>query len=556
MKQKAFFSYSLLLLWVPFYTSICQELTAFMKSEKPNFILIVMDDLGFSQIGWTSANINPDDYDPLFLEFSMRRAEYTTEQALEFARRSTPTMSRMANSGVMFTNAFAPSNLCAPSRIAMATGINPNRWGVYRNIDIEALGPKPGSLLSEKLKSSGYATAQIGKWHMGSRDETMIARFMEKHGIKPSEGKYPPFSKYPEVRDDLIANGYNGSTRFEHHPLNNGFDYYFGYNMWESPFYNADNVWEDFEFAGINPEYNTDLFTDKAIAFIEQSIDDNKPFYVNLSFHAVHAPLNPKAPDRYYDEFDSESFTLNNFYAHVYAVDESVRRLEQLLKDKGQADNTVFVFISDNGGSIGGHSPMPGNAPYRGQKGDYLLGGVRVPMFIYWPQGIEKPMVSDKLVSGLDILPTFLDAASVEIPEDLDGKSLLPLIKSGISGPVHDYLLFSGIHSRAWGFMIHSSDLTMYEERERAPAAWGVVKDGYILRFVSETEAGLYKELPDGKPAYTELYHYFSDPGEKTNLYDQKPEIVKELNNIWKRESVSFPPPVKWRHDRWEELMN
>jgi uncharacterized sulfatase len=556
MKLNIFFLNSLILLWISLRTSVGQELEVFLKSEKPNFILIVMDDLGFSQVGWTSMNISADDYDPLFLDFSMRRAEYSSEQALEFARRSTPTMSRMANSGLKFSNAFAPSNLCAPSRIAMATGINPNRWGVYQNTDIEALGPKPGSLLAERLKSNGYATGHVGKWHLGNRDESMLGKLMEKNGIQAIDGKYPPLSQHPEIRTALNASGYNGSTRFEHHALNNGFDYYFGYNMWESPFYNADNVWDGFEFAGINPQYNTDLFTDKAISFVEQSIEDHKPFYLNLSFHAVHAPLNVKAPDKYFDEFDSESFDLNNFYAHVYAVDESVRRLEQVLKDKGQAENTVFVFISDNGGSISGHSPMPGNAPYRGQKGDYLLGGIRVPMFIYWPKGIVKPMVSDMLVSGLDILPTFLDAAKIEVPEGLDGKSLLPLLSTTDSNPVHDYLLFSGIHSRAWGFMIHSSYFNMYEERERCPAAWGIVKDGYILRFVTETEAGLYHELPDGKPAYTELYHYFSDPGEITDLLEKEPEKVKELYEIWKSESAAYPPPVRWRKDLWEVLMN
>ncbi len=545
----------LISLFIAMLSFIRHKLRGQLQPDKPNLIFIMMDDLGYSQVGWTSENISPDDYDPHFLRYTLAGGDYTPEQALEFARRSTPTLSRMANSGVIFSNAFTPSNLCAPSRIAMATGILQNRWGIYRNIDIEAHGPKPGSILAERLKDAGYATAHVGKWHMGSRDLSMIPEFMKKHGIKDSAGIYPPLTQYPEIRKNLYDNGFAGSTTPEHHALNHGFDYYYGYNMWESPFYNADNVWEGFEHAGINPEYNTDIFTDKAIAFIEQSIEQQKPFFVQIHYHAVHGPLDPKAPDSYYDRFDSESFILNNFYAHVFGVDENVRRLEELLKDKGLADNTIFVFISDNGGSIGGRSTMPGNAPYRGHKGNFLLGGIRVPMFFYWPKGIKAPLVTDHLVSGMDILPTFVDAAGGQLPGDLDGKSLLPLLKGISDEPVRDYLLWSGIHARAWGFMINTSFLTAYQERERAPAAWGVVKDGYILRYVSETEPGLYKEIPEGAPAYAELFHYISDPGETKNLIEKEPDIRKDLQLIWEKESVSFPPPVRWRRDRWEAIV-
>ena len=114
------------------------------------------------------------------------------------------------------------------------------------------------------------------------------------------------------------------------------------------------NVWEGFQHVAPNPEYNTDLFTNLAIDFIDKSIKKEQPFYVQLHYHAVHAPLDPKAPDTYYNRFNSESFILNNFYAHVYAVDENVRKLEAFLKEKGVAENTVIIFTSDNGGSVGG----------------------------------------------------------------------------------------------------------------------------------------------------------------------------------------------------------
>ena len=523
--------------------------------DKPNVIFIMLDDFGYSQIGYNSEQISEEDYDPLFLEFTLEKGNYAPEKALEFSRKATPTLSRMAEKGVMFTNAFASSNLCAPSRIGIATGIQQNKWGIYRNIDCEAHGPKPGSLLVEKLHDSGYATAHIGKWHIGSRDQSMVAKFMKKHGIKDSAGVYPSVWKHPKVREDLNENGYMGSCVPEHHALNNGFDYYYGYNMWESPFYNATNVWEGFEHVPPNPEYNTDLFTNLAIDFMDKSIKKEQPFYVQLHYHAVHAPLDPKAPDAYYDAFDSESFILNNFYAHVFGVDENVRKLENFLKEKGIAENTVIVFTSDNGGSIGGRSTLPGNAPYRGHKGMHLMGGIKVPLFFYWPAGVSEPQKNNQLVTALDILPTVLDASGIQPPEEIDGKSLIPYLKNSSTNPVHDYLVWSGIHARAWGFMSRTAINPPLVSREMAPYAYVVIKDNYALRFVGETKEGLYKDIPNGKRAHYELYNIKNDPGEKVNLINEKPRLVQELKSLWEQEAEIFPPPFKKGRDKWEQLM-
>jgi len=523
--------------------------------DKPNVIFIMLDDFGYSQIAYNSEQISQEDYDPLFLEFTLEKGNYAPGKALEFSRKATPTLSRMAKDGVMFTNAFASSNLCAPSRIGIATGIQQNKWGIYRNVDCEAHGPKPNSLLVEKLHDAGYATAHIGKWHIGSRDQSMVLKFMKKHGIKDSAGIYPSLSKYPGIRKDLNQNGYMGSCVPEHHALNNGFDYYYGYNMWESPFYNATNVWEGFEHVPPNPEYNTDLFTDLALDFIDESLEKEKPFYVQLHYHAVHAPLDPKAPDAYYDAFDSESFILNNFYAHVFAVDENVKKLENFLKEKGVAENTIIVFTSDNGGSIGGRSTLPGNAPYRGHKGMYLMGGIKVPLFFYWPSGIVEPQKNEQLVSALDILPTVLDASGIQPPDEIDGKSLLPYLKNSSNEPVHDYLIWSGIHARAWGFMSRTAFNPPLVSREMAPYAYVVIKDNYALRFVAETKEGLYKDMPEGKPAFYEMYNYKEDPGEKNNLIKKdKSELFQELKTIWEQEAKNLPPPYKVGRDKWEKL--
>lgn len=525
------------------------------NQDAPNVIFIMLDDFGYSQIAYNSEQISADDYDPLFLKYTLENGDYSPDKALEFSRMATPTLSRLADEGVKFTNAFTTSNLCAPARIGIATGIQQNKWGIYRNIDCEAHGPKPGSLLVEKLHDAGYATAHIGKWHLGSRDQNMVTAYMKEHGIKDADGIYPSLSDYPEIRKALNENGYMGSCLPEHHALNNGFDYYYGYNMWESPFYNATNVWSGFEHVPPNPEYNTDLFTDLALDFMDESLNQEKPFYVQLHYHAVHAPLKPKAPDEYYKRFDSESFILNNFYAHVFAVDENVRKLERFLVEKGIAENTIIVFTSDNGGSIGGRSTLPGNAPYRGHKGMYLMGGIKVPLFFYWPAGITQPDRNEQLVSALDILPTVLDASGVQLSDNIDGKSLLPILKNELNKPVHDHLVWSGIHGRTWGFMRQHNFLPEVPSRDRAPYAWVVVKNNHALRYIAETPANQYRDMPDGKPAYYEMYQIDEDPGERMNLLEEKPEIVRELKSIWENEAVNYPPPVKIGKDKWEQLI-
>ncbi len=523
--------------------------------QKPNIIFIMLDDFGYSQIAYNSENISEKDYDPLFLKYTLENGDYDPGQALEFLRKATPTLSGMAKEGIIFTNAFASSNLCAPARIGIATGINPNRRGIYRNLDCEALGPEQGSLLVEKLHDSGYATAHIGKWHIGRRDDRMLTEYMQKNGVKDSAGIYPPVNKFPEIRKELNENGYMGSCIPEHNPLNNGFDYYYGYNTWESPFYNADNIWEGFEHVKPNPKYNTDLFTDLALDFMNKSLQQNKPFYVQLHFHAVHSPLEPKAPEQYYNRFNSESFILNNFYAHVFSVDENVRRLEEFLKNKGITENTIIVFTSDNGGSIGGRSTMPGNAPYRGHKGMYFMGGIKVPLFFYWPSGIKKAERSNQLVSTFDILPTVLDATGILPPENIDGKSLLPVLKNKSVKPVHDYLIWSGIHATTWGFMKQNDVYPEVPSRDKAPFAWVVIKNNYALRFIGETIPGIYKDKMQGKPAFYELYNISNDPGEKIDLSGEKPEVVNELKSIWEEEAITFPPPVRIGKDKWEQII-
>ncbi|HEY5653402.1 MAG TPA: sulfatase-like hydrolase/transferase [Pontiella sp.] len=536
-----------------------QDIASIVGSkDKPNIVFIMLDDLGFSQIEAYSRGLSEDDCDPALLKCVAEDGAYTPDQAFEMVKKSTPTLSRMVDEGVRFNNAFACSNLCAPSRIGVATGILQNRWGIYRNIDTEEHGLKPNSHLAERFKEVGYATAHIGKWHIGSRDDDMVNRYLEKHGVEDVEGLnyWNLGKKYPKIQKELRVNGWQGSVVPKDHPLNNGFDYYFGYNMWESPFYNAYNVWENFSPAGCVKGYNTDVFTKKAQTFIEQSLAENKPFYVQLHYHAVHSPLEPKAPAKYYNRFDSGVHKLDNFYAHVFGVDENIRLLGEFLKEKGEYQNTLFIFTSDNGGTPGGPSSLPGNAPYSGHKGMMNMGGFRVPLFFYWPSKISKPLVKDQLVSTLDIIPTALDAAGIEVPENIDGKSLLPQILEDSEAPVRSHFTVAGIHSRMWAFHSKSLLFDKHKARELEPAGYTVVDDRYILRYVAEAPSGLYKDARGGVDAYYALYDYINDPLEQNNIIGEFPERAQQMKEIWKRDSRNFPSPAAWGIDKWESIIN
>lgn len=499
-----------------------------------------MDDFGIGSFAPHAQTIEEKSFDPLFVDYLRRRkAGYTPEQALDLARRAMPTMLQLARSGVVFSNAFATSNLCAPSRCGILTGCLQNRFGLYQNIDVEKAGLPQGSVLAGRLRQAGYATGFIGKWHAGSRDESLRQAVVKKLGPNPPEA---------EVR----KTGYLGAVVAEHHPLSHGFDYYFGYNRWECPFYDSEHIWENWKYTGLQERYNTELFTDRAVEFVRGAREKGKPVFLQLAYHAVHGPLQPKAPERYFNRFPSPSYDLTNFYAHVNAVDEGVAALREAFG--GEWDNTLFLFTADNGAPVDLKTPLPGNAPYRGHKGGFLQGGIRVPLLLHWPARVEGGQRRAELASLLDLMPTALEAAGLARPNDVDGRSLLPLA-TGQAAPAHEYLMWAGIHARAWGFTGETVIGNAQQRREESPGAWVVTDGRYLLRFVTAIPAGLYRDLPDGAPPRAELFDIREDPGETRDLSAQIPQVAEKLRRVYLERARTLPPPARWRRDRWREMV-
>ena len=523
--------------------------------NQPNVIFIMMDDLGYGQFGLYNEALSTADFDPDFVKQVKEKENYDLDEALEFSRRAMPTMHSLAEEGILFKRAFTSSSLCAPSRIGIATATLQNRMGIYRNIDCEQKGIQPNTHLAEVIKNQGYATAHIGKWHIGRRNDQMIFDALKRHGIEDTVSYGQTRKEYPEVFKELFEAGYYGSVVEEHNPLQHGFDYYFGYNNWASQFYGSTLVWENYKHTGKQKGYNTDVFTDTALAFIKKQVAMESPFYVQLHYHAVHDSLQPKAPDKYFNHFESDSYELSNFFAHVYGVDQNIKRIINYLKLERLYDNTIIVFTSDNGAQAGGPSVLPGNAPFSGHKGTYFQGGIRVPMLIHWPASIVKKEESDMMVSTMDILPTIVEAIGGEIPKGLDGKSLLDHITGKSDKPVHDYLVWAGLHSRAWGFLLEKSFRSHGGERNYAPPAWVVVEDDHLLRFTGTIEPNLNKDQPEGAPPKLELFNISNDVTESVDISAEFPSKVDDLIGIYRKESSDFLPPVEWKRSKWDELM-
>jgi arylsulfatase A len=356
------------------------------EAPRPNVLVIVVDDLGWADLGC---------YGSTFHE--------------------TPHIDRLARRGVRFTDAYAACPVCSPSRAAILTGKAPARlhltdWlpgrpdrpsqKLLRPAFRQHL-PREEVTLAEALKPAGFASASVGKWHLG------------------------PAPFWPEHQGfDLNV----GGTQTGSPPG--------GYFRFRTPSLEARD----------DREYLTDRLTEEAAAFIERHKD--RPFLLYLAHYAVHIPLQakPELLARYRAKPAGDSAQSNPIYAAMLrSVDEGVGRIVRTLEGLGIADRTAIVFTSDNGGlsvKEGPDTPATSNAPLRAGKGYLYEGGIRVPLIVAWP-GVTRPgAVCDVPVTGQDLAPTVLDIAGVRPPPDrpIDGESLVPLLRRG--GPLRREALY------------------------------------------------------------------------------------------------------------------
>lgn len=435
---------------------------------RPNIVLILADDLGWADLSAYGSS---------------------------FYR--TPNIDRLAARGIKFTDAYAASPVCSPSRAALLTGKHPARlhltdWLPGRenmpnqkllHPAIKQQLPLGDVTIAEALKRFGYKTASIGKWHLGGK------------GFSPENQGF----------DLNIAGDDSGVPA----------SYFF-------PFRNKERSMPRLE-QGQAGEYLTDRLTTEAEKFIEQN--KAAPFFLYLSHYAVHIPMKakPEIIRKYQDSLSAAAATTapaaaarttqnnsvqNNavYAAMIESLDDSVGRIMRKLEELNLIDNTLVIFTSDNGGLTvkeGANTPATSNAPLRDGKGFLYEGGIRVPLIVY-RRGMIKPKSISRLpVSQIDLAATMLEVAGVNIPRPMkaDGNSLVPLLK-GTS--------FARREALFWHYPHYSNQ--------------GGKPSGAI-------RAGDYKLIEFFEDNHVELYNLRDDAGERYNLAAKMPEKVAPLRS-------------------------
>lgn len=354
------------------------------ENPRLNIVFILIDDMG-----WTDLGCYGSDY------------------------YETPNVDRLAQQGMKFTDAYAASCVCSPTRVSILTGKYPGRLHITHAIPIQGAErikeplplleaiyrknlPLEEVTIAEALKPGGYVSASMGKWHVCWEKEF-----------------------YPKAQGfDLNVGGNN---------MGNPGNYFYPYNgAWRMTKKHPMTRWNTLP-NGKKGEYLTDRLTDEAIKFIDKN--KARPFFLYLSHYAVHTPL--QAPDKLIKKYKKKPVGKRHrnpvYAAMVESVDHSVGRIMSKLEQLGIADDTVVFFTSDNGG----HGRITSHLPLRGNKGNFYEGGIRVPLIVRWP-GVVKPGSQCKVpVISTDFFPTILEIAGLPSrPEcHLDGVDMVPLLK-------------------------------------------------------------------------------------------------------------------------------
>ena len=409
--------------------------TAATDPAPPNIILIVVDDLGYGELG--------------------------CYPAFESNRVHTPNIDRLARRGIRMTDGYAAHPMCWPSRASLLTG----RY--YQRFLKGTVIPETETLLGQHLKKAGYVTACVGKWHnTGS------------------------------------IGAWNGNPA--DHPLGRGFDEFFGFLGGMHDYFEADvgTHWLQGRnrpyympiYDGTQPvrkvKYLTEEFTSRAVDFIERHARRPWPFFLYLSYNAIHTP--EQAPEKYLQRHQGDKRR-----AMIDALDEGIGRLLDTLKRLQIDQGTMVWFVGDNGGWR-----RAANWKLRSTKGNWFEGGLRVPFIVSWPKQLPEGQDFSMPMMHIDVVPTILAAASLKRPRNLDGQNLLPHWLGEAKDPPHEVLF--------WGdpggsrFAARRGDWKLVSER--------------ISR--------------QGRPELG-LYQLSSDLEESKNQVQTKPDRVRQLQGMW-----------------------
>ena len=450
---------------------LAMEKEASNKSEKslPNIIVILTDDQGYADL-----NVQGQLTDLV-----------------------TPNIDKLAETGVRMTSGYVTAPQCIPSRAGILSGKYQQRFGLDHNGTIPF--PLDEKMISSRMKEAGYITGMSGKWHLEpnrEQHEWINENMPEIAGRKKYVDEDIPFEK-----------------KIPYLPTEKGFDF-----VHEGRF---NTYWANFTLEGkpitkqqINiPGYRLEIQTKAALSFINRYKD--RPFFYYLSYYAPHVPL--EATEKYLDRFPGEMPERRRMcLAMMAAVDDGVGKIKKALRDNNIEDNTLIIFLSDNGAPLKMHKKdlpltVKGGAwngslndPWVGEKGMISEGGARVPFIMNWPNGLPKGKTYDRPVISLDIAATSLALAEEDIPVELDGVNIIPYINGEKQGDPHDALY--------WRF---------WQQAAIRKGDWKYLKY-YDMEF---------------------LFNLETDENENVNLISDYPEKAKELRTQLERWSSELKYP-------------
>lgn len=426
-------------------------------NQPPNIVLINIDDLG-----WTDLSGNGSKY------------------------YETPNIDRLKTQGIWFQKAYAGASNSAPSRACMLTGMNTPRHGIYTvgnpdrgKKELRKLISYPNreelpegiQILPQVLKQAGYQTFHVGKWHVTQNPCDC--------GI-----------------DINIAGNHAGNP-----------------STYFTPYHNKDLT------DGPQGEFLTDRLGDEAARLIRK-VDSSKPFFLYYATYAVHTPI--QAPEEVIEKYRKKQTTPAHsdpvYAALVEVMDRNVGKVLQAISESGQADNTIIIFTTDNGGVY----DISRQWPLRAGKGAFYEGGIRVPLIIYQPHRFEKKNIMDVAVSQMDLFPTIMDWAGISDQLLLDGKSLMTLLENGTDPELEKRPLY-------WHFPAYlegGNKETMDMDFRTRPVSVILKEDWKLI-----------ENYEDGR---IELYNLKTDLSEKQDISQSYPQKVKELKTLldnWKKET-------------------
>jgi arylsulfatase A len=439
--------------------------------QKPNIVFILADDLGYGDLG---------SYGQKLIE--------------------TPNLDKLASKGIRFTQFYAGTSVCAPSRSAFMTGQHTGHTPVRGNKEMQPEGqmPIPDSAytMAEMFKKAGYVTGGFGKWGLG---------FIGTSGD----------------------------------PNKQGIDKFFGYNCQrQSHNFFPDHLWDNekrIELANTPAKqsfYAADIIQEKAVSFIEEN--KSRPFFLYLAYTLPHAalqlPENDKAFAHYKKKFNEEAkaipaswdgkgyqpqaYPRAAYAAMVSRLDSYVGEVMKKLQDMGIEKNTIIVFTSDNGPHReGGNQPEFFNSSggFRGVKRALYEGGIRVPMIVSWPSVIKKPSTSSFAGASWDFFPTFAELLNQPMLPVFDGVSILPTLTGKGKQKQHEYLYWE-FHEEGGRQAVRIGD-------------WKGIRESAIA-------------TPNGPIA---LYNLKNDPKETKNVAAAHPDVVKRIEKILSGARVENP---------------